>query len=80
MTGSMVVKDAPEVVESISGEEDLVRIQEKYNILMLIRLELLGPSQNITVGLVTRVALYEEAFNTRLRLSLPTIVTELLKW
>lgn len=80
MTGSMVVKDAPEVVESISGEEDLVRIQEKYNILMLIRLELLDPSQNITVGLVTRVALYEEAFNTRLRLSLPIIVIELLKW
>lgn len=34
----------------------------------------------MTMGLVTQVALYEEEYGVRLRLLLPIVIFELLKW
>lgn len=52
----MVAKDALQAIESILSEKDLVRIQEKYSITELIKLELLGPSKKVTTRSVILVA------------------------
>lgn len=49
----MAVEDTHEVIESILVEEDLTRIQEDITIPMLVRLKLPGPSERMTMGLVT---------------------------
>lgn len=77
---SMTIDDTPQIIESMLSEEDLVKIREEYTILVLIGLELSGPSDRITTMLMTQVALYEEAFRVRLRLLLPGIVAKLLWW
>lgn len=50
MLRSMMIEDNPEVIKSVLGEEDLVRIQEEFNIPVSIRLELLGPFEWILWG------------------------------
>lgn len=78
--GSMAVDDTPKAIKSILDEEYLVRIRKEFNILASIRLELPSSSKRVTMGSATRVALYEEAFRTRLRHPLPAIIVELLRW
>lgn len=80
MCKSMVVKDTLEVIEFVLGEEDLTSIQEEFSILVLVRLELSGPSERMTMGSMIRMALHEDAFKARLRLPLPAIITKLLRW
>lgn len=74
--GSMVMEDTPKEIKSILGEEDPVRIV----IPMLVKLELPGPSERMTIGLVTRVALHEDVFRVGLRLLFTLIIVELLRW
>lgn len=76
----MAAKNTLEVIESILGEGDLMRIWEELNIPASIVLELPGPSKRVTMGLATQVALYEEAFSIRLRLLLLIVLIELLRW
>lgn len=76
----MAFKDYPKAFESVLGEEDLAKIREKLNIPVSIRLELPSASERVTMGLTTRVALYEEAFRAGLKLLLLAFVAELLKW
>lgn len=80
LIGLMVAKDALDVIKSTLSEEDLTRFREEYGIPDLMRLKLLGPSDRVTMGLITHVALYEEVFKVRPRLSLLSVVVELLRW
>lgn len=76
----MVVDNTPQMIESMLSKEDLVWIQEEYDIPKSIGLELSGPSDRVTTRSVTQVALYKEAFKAGLRLLLPSIIVELLWW
>lgn len=80
MMESMAAEDTLQAIEFVLGEKDLMRIREEFDFLMSIRLELLSPSKRISSRMVTRVALDEEACKAMLRLSLSTIIIELLQW
>lgn len=75
----MAIEDTPDETEFALGEEDLVRIQEEFAIPVSIKLELASPFKRIYIGSVTQVVLHKYELRARLRLSLPTIIAELLK-
>lgn len=74
----MVVEDTSEGIVSILDEDNLVKIQKNYAIPIFIMLEVLGPSERMTMGSVTHEALYEDVLIARLRFLIPAIVVELL--
>lgn len=69
-----MVEDTPERIESVLGEDNLTKIQEDYTILVSLRLEVLGPSERMIMGLATRLVLHEDVLETSLRVSILVIV------
>lgn len=57
MMGSMAINNTPEAIESVMDEEDLMRIHEKFNILVSIKLELPSPFERETTRSMTWVKL-----------------------
>lgn len=53
MMGSMAINNTPEAIESVMDEEDLMRIHEKFNILVSIKLELPSPFERETTRSMT---------------------------
>lgn len=75
----MMAEDTPQTTKSTLNK-DLTGIPKEFKIPMLIRLKLPRPSKRVTIGLVTRVALFEEVFRSKLRFPLSAIIIELLRW
>lgn len=77
---SMAIEGTLEGIESVLAKENLAKIKEEYAISLLVRLEVLGPSDRMIMGSVTCVVQYEDALKARLRFLILVIVAKLLRW
>lgn len=69
----------PKNMASILIEEKVLQLGEKFILTMSIHLEVPKESEHITRGIMMKVTLHEESLNAGLRISMLSIMTDLLR-